>query len=58
MQEWDRLAMALAGLGVAAYTGYGGIKLWRKQQKKAAVGTLLLAAATILLPAALAAFGG
>jgi uncharacterized membrane protein len=56
LQNWDRLVMILIGGGVAVYSGYGGWRSWQKQEKQAAIGAFLLAAATVALPIALAIF--
>lgn len=58
MQDWDRLVMVLIGGVVAAYTGYGGWRFWRQQEKGAAIGAFVLAVTTLALPIALAIFGG
>lgn len=58
MQDWDRLAMILINGGVAIYTGYTGWRSWQAQQKGAAIGAFLLAAATAALPLLLVAYGG
>lgn len=57
MQDWDRMVMILIGGGVAVYTCIPGWRFWRQQQTRAAIGTFLLAVATVALPFALVAFG-
>lgn len=57
MQDWDRLAMLIIGIGVACYTLYGGWRHWRAGQRSAAFGTLLLALATVIMPILLVVFG-
>lgn len=58
MQDWDRLVAVLVGAGVGAFTGYRGWRYLRGGETLAAVGTLLIAGATVVLPLLLAALGG
>jgi uncharacterized membrane protein len=57
MQDWDRLVFVLLGGGVAVYTGYLGWRAWREQHKSEAVGAVLLALATVVVPIVLAMLG-
>jgi hypothetical protein len=58
LQNWDRLLMILLGGGVAVYTGYGGWRSWRRQERQAAVGAFILAGAVVVLPILLSLFSG
>jgi hypothetical protein len=50
--------MIVLGGGVAVYTVYGGWRLWRNQERQAAVGAFLLAGAVVVLPILLSLFSG
>lgn len=50
LQNWDQLVMLLAGAAVVVHSAVNAWRLWKRAQRKAAVGVLCVGLAALILP--------